>query len=318
MADEIEVQVGETDLPEDDKVELVPVETPIVPKDEEGDEDDGEEGDDTRLADDHSEDDGDAESAARKKRLKRREMQKKARENAERELEFLRGQNQELQMRMRSLEGHTLTTQEEGLQARYNAKLHEIQQAETIMAKALEAGNGEDHVLAQRIRDQAIYDANLLAQQGQQLAQQKQQVVNPGPDPRMLSHAQEWLQANQWYDPNGGDEDSAITRALDIAMTREGHDPSRREYWEELTRRVSARIGGGNEAPARQERGNRAKPPPQGTTRGENVPSSTRKEIYVTPERKQAMIDAGYWDDPVKRNQMLKEYQRFDKSASHS
>jgi hypothetical protein len=135
----------------------------------------------------------------------------------------------------------------------------------------------------------------------------------------MLSHAQEWLQSNNWYDPNGGDEDSAITRAIDIAMTREGHDPSRREYWEELTRRVSARIGGSGAAdPAPAARSNRAKPPPQGTSRGENVPSSTRQEIYVTPERKQAMIDAGYWDDPVKRNQMLKEYQRFDKSASHS
>lgn len=308
-------------LTEDDDVELVAVETPPPAEDPEpkaeeaAEEEDGDDdGEDARLADDHSEDGDDAEAAEekRRKRVERRERQKRARENAERELEFLRGRVAEYDQRFRALEGHTLTTQEQSLYQQYQAKLQEAHTAEQIMAKALEAGNGEDHVLAQRIRDQANYEAQQLAAQGQQIAQQRQQVTNPVPDPRMLSHAQEWLQANSWYDPNGGDEDSAITRAIDIAMTREGHDPTTRAYWEELTRRVSARIGGGTEEPA-NDRGRR-KPPPQGTSRGEHAPVSTRKEIYVTPERKQAMIDAGYWDDPVKRNQMLKEYQQFDKS----
>jgi len=305
----------------DDDVELVAVETPpeATPKPEDteaqaeeaGDEDD----EDARLADDHSEDGDDAEAAEdkRRKRVERRERQKRARENAERELEFLRGRVGEFEQRFRAIEGHTLTTQEQDLQRQYQAKLQEAHTAEQIMARALEAGNGEDHVLAQRIRDQANYEAQQIVQQGQQLAQHRERVTNPGPDPRMLNHAQEWLQANNWYDPNGGDEDSAITRAIDIAMTREGYDPTSRGYWEELTRRVSARIGGGTEEPA-NDRGGRRKPPPQGTSRGEHAPVSTRKEIYVTPERKQAMIDAGYWDDPVKRNQMLKEYQQFDKS----
>lgn len=305
----------------DDDVELVAVETPPPadepePKaDEAPTEDEGDEDEDTRLADDHSEDGDDAEAAEdkRRKRVERRERQKRARENAERELEFLRGRVTEFEQRFRAIEGHTLTTQEQSLQQACQQKLQEAATAEQIMVKAMEAGNGEDHILAERIRDQARYEAQQLAQQGQQIAQQRQQVANPGPDPRMLNHAQEWLSANSWYDPGGADEDSAITRAIDIAMTREGHDPTSRGYWEELTRRVSARIGGGTEEPA-ADRGGRRKPPPQGTSRGEHAPVSTRKEIYVTPERKQAMIDAGYWDDPVKRNQMLKEYQQFDKS----
>jgi hypothetical protein len=36
----------------------------------------------------------------------------------------------------------------------------------------------------------------------------------------------------------------------------------------------------------------------------------------VTPERKQAMIDAGIWDDVPRRNQMLKAYQAYDKSSA--
>ena len=48
----------------------------------------------------------------------------------------------------------------------------------------------------------------------------------------------------------------------------------------------------------------------------ENVPASTRKEVYVTPERKQAMIDAGAWEDPVKRARMLKAYQAYDRNSA--
>jgi hypothetical protein len=59
----------------------------------------------------------------------------------------------------------------------------------------------------------------------------------------------------------------------------------------------------------------RRKAPPQGQTR-EYAPTSTRKEIYVTPERKQAMIEAGIWDDVSRRNQMLKAYQAYDKNGS--
>lgn len=303
---------------DDDKTELVAVETPPAADPPEGEaaadspEDDDSEDEDTRLAEDHSEDGADTDEK-RRKRTERRDRQKRARGNAERELEFLRGRVTEFEQRFKNLEGHSLTTTEQDLARQYQSKLQDIQTAETIMARALEAGNGEDHVTAQRIRDQAISEANGIAQQGQQVAQQRQQAQNPGPDPRVLSHANEWLQANPWYDPNGGDEESAITRAIDISMTREGHNPATRGYWEELTRRADARLGGGEQAPA-SDRGGRRIPPPQGTTRGEHVPTSTRREIYVTPGRKQAMIDAGYWDDPVKRTQMLKEYQQFDKS----
>jgi hypothetical protein len=77
---------------------------------------------------------------------------------------------------------------------------------------------------------------------------------------------------------------------------------------------VAARVGDDDAAPARDS-APRRKAPPQGGTR-EHAPTSTRKEIYVTPERKQAMMDAGIWDDVAKRNQMLKAYQAYDKNGS--
>jgi len=37
------------------------------------------------------------------------------------------------------------------------------------------------------------------------------------------------------------------------------------------------------------------------------------KKVYVSAERVQAMKDAGYWDDPVMRQRMLKRYAEVDR-----
>ena len=188
-----------------------------------------------------------------------------------------------------------------------------MKQAENIIARAVEAGNGDDVATAMRLRDEAQYEAQQLWQHKQQVEQARQQHANPGPDPRVVNYAKEWMDANPWYDPNGRDEDSAITKVIDNQLASEGYSPKDADYWHELTRRVASRIGD-DEAETRQNPSKR-KAPPTGTTR-EYAPVSTKREIYVTPERKQAMIDAGIWDDVPRRNQMLKAYQAYDKSSA--
>jgi hypothetical protein len=37
--------------------------------------------------------------------------------------------------------------------------------------------------------------------------------------------------------------------------------------------------------------------------------------VYISPERKEAMIEAGVWEDPVLRNKYLKSYATYDKEA---
>ena len=104
-----------------------------------------------------------------------------------------------------------------------------------------------------------------------------------------------------------------MVNAIDASMTNQGFDPTSRQYWEELTRRVAARVG--DDDGGARGASTRRRAPPQGGTR-EYAPTSTRKEIYVTPERKAAMIEAGVWDDPVARTRMLKAYQAYDKNGS--
>lgn len=280
--------------------------------DEQDDEaDDGDE----RLAESEDDHEDEITSQSRKRRLKRREIQKRAKEAAQRELDMLRHQNAELARRVAAIEGHTLQSNEQGIDQRLQATLNEIRQAEQIMARATEAGNGDDVVAAMRIRDEAMARAQQLQYNKQQMAQVREQVSQPQADPRVANYAQEWMQANPWYNPKGADEDSAIVNAIDTAMTQQGYDPTSRAYWEELTRRVAARVGGDDDGSDARQSAPRRKAPPQGTTR-EHAPTSTRKEIYVTPERKAAMIEAGIWDDPVARNRMLKAYQAYDKNGS--
>ncbi len=45
----------------------------------------------------------------------------------------------------------------------------------------------------------------------------------------------------------------------------------------------------------------------------EHAPTSTRKEIYVSPERKAALIEAGVWDDAVLRSKYVKRYAEYDR-----
>lgn len=302
----------------EDEFEIIEGEAPVeeAATEDADDSDDDEDDGDERLGD--SEDDSDEEISSRSrsnvKRQKQRERQRRAKEHADRELALLREQNDALLRRVSAIEGNTLASNVSALDQRIAQAQADVKQAESIIARAVEAGNGDDVATAMRLRDEAQYEAQQLWQQKQQVEQARQQHANPGPDPRVVNYAKEWMDANPWYDPRGRDEDSAITKVIDNQLAAEGYDPKDADYWHELTRRVAARIGGDDEAETRPSPSKR-KAPPTGTTR-EHAPVSTKKEIYVTPERKQAMIDAGIWDDVPRRNQMLKAYQAYDKSSA--
>lgn len=291
--------------------DLIPVETPLEDQTDDDDSDDEDDASDERLGD--SEEDNDDEiSSNRKRRQKRREVQKKAKERSERELAMLRQQVADLQRRQGQVEGHVVSTNEQSLAQRLAQAQREVEMAEQVIAKATAAGNGNDVVQAMRIRDAAIDNARQLAGAKQQYEQAKGQ---PQIAPEVANYAKQWVSANPWYDPTGRDRDSAVTKAIDNELASEGYNPATREYWEELTARVADAFGttsGDTAQPAAKSK--RKTPPPTGGTR-EHAPASTKREIYVTPERKQAMIDAGVWDDPSARQRYLKAYRDYDSSA---
>lgn len=299
-------------------------------KDGDDDHDEDDDGDeDTRLAEDHSDDGDDADSANRKKRLKRRQAQKEARDRTLRKVDTLEFENRVLHERLTRLEGATIAGRKEDIDERIAEAQGRVRQAETIHARAIEAGNGEDAVEAMRIRDEARDSLRVLEGQKHQLDNPQRQTSVA--DERIQSLGAQWRAANPWYD--GVSEESQTTNIIDAGVKAEGYNPATPEYWEELTRRVKRRLGGssrerddGGGEDDRRERGNgrerkddntrqRREPPPMGANR-EHAPPSTRREVYVTPERKQAMQEAGIWDDPARRSRMLKAYADYDRDAA--
>jgi hypothetical protein len=146
-------------------------------------------------------------------------------------------------------------------------------------------------------------------------------------DDMTMHYAKEFIQDNPWYDMQGKDEDSAIVLAIDGALMREGFKPDSEEYWDELRDRAARRLPERFKQTERrndhgEERAAREEPRQQRQTRGgptigsgrEHAPTSTRTEVYVSPERKQALIDAGVWDDPVLRQKYVKRYAEYDRN----
>jgi hypothetical protein len=327
---------GENMLIEDDEdqkggkpqeIEFIPVDTKQG-EDHEDDSDDPAE--DSRL----SEDNEDREELRRKRREEKADRtarRKQAIERDKTELNFLRQRNEALEKRMFQVEKTTVANTISGIDARLADTMAEVKAAERIMSQAIEAGNGDDAAKAMRIRDAAMQKVQQLqvhkhqhSQVAQDLHQQAEKVQNqaPGPDPEVAGFAQEWVSKNSWYDPNGKDEASKIVLAIDQSLVESGYNPKTEAYWRELDKRVAKRLpdvkGGGNYDDSQDDdrRGQR-RGPPIGSSR-DQAPQSSRREVYISPERKQAMTDAGVWEDPVLRQRYLKQYAKWDRENNSS
>ncbi len=297
--------------------------------------DDGHE-DDERLSgndDDGHNDGNDAEREAirerrRLEKLERKERREQAIKRDKLELDFLRKRNDDLERRLGTVEQRTHQADLSQIDAQIANAKNEAEMAERVIAKAVAAGNGEDVTQAMRYRDQALQKAQQLAYAKQQAMVQRQaaQPKNDGLDDMAMHYAKEFISENSWYDPKGQDEDSAIILAIDGALHREGFRPDTEEYWDELRDRAARRIperfkqSGSGQGSQRQQSQQSQQPPRQqrggpaiGSGR-EHAPTSTRTEVYISPERKQALIDAGVWDDPVLRMKYVKRYAEYDRS----
>jgi hypothetical protein len=274
--------------------------------------------------------DPEREAIRERRRLEKLERKKRRDEAIGRdklELSFLRKRNDDLERRLGTVEQRSHQADLSNYDAHINAARNEADMAERVIAKAVAAGNGEDVTQAMRYRDQAMQKAQQLAFAKQQAAQQRQTKPADGMDDMTMHYAKEFIQDNPWYDMQGKDEDSAIVLAIDGALMREGFKPDTEEYWDELRDRSARRLPERFKQTERrndhgENRSSREEPRQLRQTRGgptigsgrEHAPTSTRTEVYVSPERKQALIDAGVWDDPVLRQKYVKRYAEYDRN----
>lgn len=267
----------------------------------------------------YDDDNDDERSAIRERRRAEKQERKVRRDEAIKrdkiELDFLRKRNDDLERRVSAQEQRSFKLDLSAFDSEIQKASNEAEMADRVIAKAVEAGNGDDVTQAMRYRDQAIARIQQLTFQKQQAAQQKPQPQKI--DDLTMHYAQEFIKDHSWYDVQGRDEDSAIVMAIDQSLVRDGFNPQTEEYWNELRERAAKRLPEKfGKKSKRKESNNEPRETRGGPAIGsgrEYAPSSTRKEIYISPERKQALIDAGVWDDPILRSKYVKRYAEYDK-----
>ena len=278
--------------------------------------DDSDEGDE-RVAQSSGDDNESEREAIRERRRQEKQERKDRRGKAisrdKLELDFLRKRNDDLERRFTVHEQRFQQIDMGQIDARINKAKNDAELAERVIAKAVDSGNGTDVTQAMRYRDQAMLTMN-------QLLAAKQETNRPQPNmPRVddltMHYAKEFIQDNPWYDAQGRDESSAIVLAIDQSLAKEGLNPQTEEYWDELRSRAARRLpekfknSKSSQRSDRQPRGG----PAVGSGR-EHAPATTRNEVYINPDRKQALIEAGVWDDPTLRMRYVKKYAEYDRN----
>ncbi len=224
---------------------------------------------------------------ATQKRIDR--LTKKMREAERRENEAINYAKQVQQ------ESETLKQRFSNLDSSYVAEYsnrvqNEMSQAESEFARAMEMGDTQAAVEANK-RMIALTSQSERAtqakqaqerQQQQQAAPQSQQPMQQQqaapqvkrPDPK----AEEWASRNEWF----GQDDAKTFAAFGIhkkLVEDEGFDPTSNDYYTELDRRISDTFGGSSQAPSR-----RAVQTVAGVSRNNSGRSSGRK-VRLTPSQ---------------------------------
>lgn len=258
--------------------------------------------------------DPDAEAAREAKRLKRQKRKEYHREVSREKdikLSMLQKQNNELLERLAVVEKKTLSSELARVDKAMEDQHNRILFAKAKIKEAAETGNGDLMVSAQDMLVEASQNFNALKNLKQRSVQQSQQPRIQAPDPRLQEHASEWMSRNEWYDPQGRDQDSRITLTIDQALADEGFDPKTAEYWEELDNRLQKYLPHRYTGDTEVRTAVRTSRPRSVVTGSERTSASSNRggnTFTLTRDQVNAMKEAGFWDDPVKRDRMIKRY----------
>jgi hypothetical protein len=255
--------------------------------------------------------------ARREKRRAKRDLAKKTGVEKDMKLQLLERKNQELMERLSVVERKTHSADLARIDKAIEDQELRLQYAKMKISEAASAADGNAMTEAQEI----MYDAR---RQMEALTSFKKAAVEPRqaqgnvPDPRLQRLAANWMEKNDWYDPNGRDTDSKIAKQIDEGLVSEGWNPTSQDYWEELDNRLQKYL------PHKYNdntgvRSSTKRPRSVVTSSGrESVNGSTNRNTFVLqPEQVRAMKDAGFWDDPTKRAKMIKRYAQEARNNSY-
>jgi hypothetical protein len=318
--------MSEKDIPvqeQDDGSALIAVEQEVDPfeKEEEGDEpEEHAEGGEVEASDDDSDEDEDPEErekireARREERKLKKELVKQRDASSKHKISALERRNEELARRLAAVESTASSFQFAQVDKAIEDEATRVEYAKMKLLQASQAGDAEGQVeYLEQLQDSKQRLAQVQAYKKQQLENAKRPKQNvPNPVTREIErNATDWLGKNKWYDPQARDTDSRIAKVVDQELASDGWDPSDPEYWSELDNRLSARLPHRYAAKngSTTKRGG-----PTASSRTANPAGKSANTVTLSRERVNAIKDAGAWDDPVKRNKMIKAYNAYDKA----
>lgn len=259
-------------------------------------------------ADDDQPGDTDAiREARRARRRAKKEYIKRTNEEKDQRLTLLQRQNQELMERLAAVERKTHTADLARLDSAISDEEARLEFFKRKMREATDNSDGTAFMQAQ----EGWYEARRKVEAMQGIKQRAVQATDREPgaaNPRLVKLANEWMNRNPWYDPNGGDEDSQIAKLVDNRLAAEGWDPGTEEYWDEFDKRLQARL------PNRytHEQDDQPRRRPRSFVTGSSRESSGSRQggntFVLEPDQVRAMKEAGLWDDPQTRSRMIKRY----------
>ncbi len=263
--------------------------------------------------DDHPDDNEEVREAKRARRRAKKEYVRQRNAEKDARLEALQRQNQELVQRIAAMEQRAHRSDLAQIDKDIQDEQLRLQYALTKMREAIDNSDGNAMVRAREIEAesrQRLEELQARKYRSEEVAQPKEAPVNP----KVKRMAQDWLDANPWYDPEGGDEDTQIAKIIDARLTQEGWDPSSPDYWEELDNRLQKRLPHRYNETQDERPIRRPRSVVTGSVR-ESVSGRGSGNGYVlSPERVRAIKEAGMWDDVEKRNRMIKQFISYDKA----
>lgn len=273
-------------------------------------------------ADDDHDHEGDTEAIREARRARRRakkEYIKRTNEEKDQKLMLLQRQNQELMERLSVVERKTHGADLARLDKAIEDEELRMQYAQRKMQEATDNSDGRAFTQAQELWYETRRKLEAMKGVKQKAAESMTNDAGPA-NPKLVRLANSWMDKNDWYDPNGGDEDSQIAKIIDSRMAAEGWDPSSQDYWDELDNRLQKRLPHRytqtQDEPSRRSRPSRSIV--TGSGRESSGSRASGSSFVLSPEQVRAMKDAGFWDDPVKRSKMIKRYAQEARNNARS
>lgn len=247
-------------------------------------------------------------NAKRERRRAKRDLARKTSAEKDQRLQMLQRQNQELMQRLSVVEHKTHAGELAKIDRALEDQELRLEYAKRKIAEATRVQDGDALAQAQEMWYESRQQLEALKNFKKANTAVPKQA--PAPDPRVQKMAENWIRRTDWYDPQHRDTDSKIIKQIDEELTATGWNPATQDYWDELDDRAKKylphRYDSGYNAPNQ-----RSRPRNMQTSTGRessNSASPRRNELVLEPEQVRAMKDAGFWDDPVKRESMIKRY----------